>query len=551
MEKKEISGYGEGNYFLGSGNTACSSCSGPSGLGFPNWSKSTSTMAVTVLRLISCTFAAISLGCFGCVLFFMAYLYYVHKINDHLPGPPRSSFILGHLPELWKYKAATSRTMSEFLLEKRLEYGPIFILFLIHRRLVVLGDATYLRHVYINNHASLYKNRFVYTKLGFVYGERGAGYGLVMNTNEASWRKRRQLMNPAFHRKCLKDFISDFNDVCDMFLTRMDAVVDGGKPTSMVQEFAKVTLEVISRVSFNINTHAIEDPNSPFPGAIRQYLSGMQDNIDIPLHPTLLAIFQFKLFQNATKREQIDAARLLRKFASDCTTTRMKDIADDKAVPDDLLSLLIKDGSLSLDDIIDEFVTIFFAGQETTANSLSFTLYEVIRNPHVEAKLLNEVKAVLGERDYVEFDDLAKLKYLGQVLEEALRKYPVAMAPARLLAKDITVGGYHIPKGNEIHSRQLLFAMNPEIWENPEVFDPERFSDAKNIPNLRMTHFPFSIGPRNCIGQTFAKFESKVIFAKLLQKFQFRLLPGQTGQMKERLTMTPLDGVMCEVTRRE
>jgi hypothetical protein len=147
-------------------------------------------------------------------------------------------------------------------------------------------------------------------------------------------------------------------------------------------------------------------------------------------------------------------------------------------------------------------------------------------------------------------DDLAKLKYLGQVLEEALRKYPVAPAPSRVLAKDITVGGYHIPKGNEINSLQMFFSMNPEIWENPEVFDPERFSDAKNIPNFSMTHFPFSIGPRNCIGQTFAKFESKVILAKLLQKFQFRLLPGQTNRMKARLTMTPRDGVMCEVTKR-
>jgi cholesterol 24(S)-hydroxylase len=98
----------------------------------------------------------------------------------------------------------------------------------------------------------------------------------------------------------------------------------------------------------------------------------VQDNINIPLYPTLLGIFQFKLFQNAIKREQMDAARFLRKFASDCTTTRMKDIADDKAVPGDLLSLLIKDGSLTLDDIIDEFLTIFIAGQEITANSLSF-----------------------------------------------------------------------------------------------------------------------------------------------------------------------------------
>ena len=110
----------------------------------------------------------------------------------------------------------------------------------------------------------------------------------------------------------------------------------------------------------------------------------------------------------------------------------MKDIADNKPVPDDLLSLLIKDDSLSLDDIIDQFLTIFTARQETTANSLSFALYEIIRNPLVEEKLLNEINDVVGERNYVEFDDLAKLEYLGQILEEALRKYPVAPAPVRV-----------------------------------------------------------------------------------------------------------------------
>ena len=508
-------------------------------------------MAVAVLSLISYILATILVGCSGCVLCLVAYLYYVHKINDHLPGPPRSSFILGHLPDIWNYKAATGRTSNEFLLEKRLEYGPIFVIFIVYKPIVFLGDSSYLRHVYINNHASLCKSSSFYPKLGFIYGERGAGYGLVVNTNEASWRKRRQLMNPAFHRKCLKDFMINFNNVCDTFLTHMSTVVDGGKPTSMAKEFAKVTLEAISQVSFNINTNAIEDPDSPFPDAIRRYLSGVQDNIEIPLHPRLLAIFQFSLFQNGTKREQINAARFLRKFASDCITSRMKDISDNKDCPNDLLSLLIRDSSLSLDDKIDEFITIFIAGQETTTNSLSFVLFEIISNPHVEEKLLDEVNEVLGGRDYVEFDDLAKLKYLGQVLEEGLRKYPVAPAPARMLVKSIEVGGYHIRKGSSINSQQLFFGMNPEIWENPEVFDPERFSSAKDIPNFSMTHFPFSIGPRNCIGQTFSKFESKVILAKLLRKFQFALSPGQTSRMKARLTLTPRDGVMCMVTKRE
>ncbi|XP_028418459.1 cholesterol 24-hydroxylase-like [Dendronephthya gigantea] len=389
--------------------------------------------------------------------------------------------------------------------------------------------------------------------MGFIFGERGAGYGLVTNTDEASWRKRRQIMNPAFHRSCLKDFISKFNDVCDRFLSHMNKIVDSAKPTSMVQEFANVTLEVISQVSFNFNTHAIEDPESPFAEAIRHYLRGVQANAEIPLNPTMLAIFQFKPFQNATKRMQIKVAQFLRRFALDCVTTRMRDIANNSIVPNDLLSILIKDGSLSLDEVIDEFLTVFIAGQETTANSLSFTLYEIIRNPHVEAKLLNEINKVLDGRDNVEFDDLAKLKYLGQVLNEGLRKYPVAPAPSRTLVKDITVGGYHIPKGNGIHSHQYFFSMNPKIWQNPEVFDPERFSNdnIESIPNFSLTFFPFSFGPHSCIGQTFAKFESKVILVKLLQKFKFRLMPDQTGRMLARLTYTPRDGVICEVSRRE
>ena len=507
--------------------------------------------AFTLLYLLSYILATTLVLCFGFVLCFVAYIHYIHKINGHIPGPPRSSFILGHLPDIWKFKSTTGRIAAKYILEKRFEYGPVFVLFFCHRAVVFLGDSSYLRHVYVNNHKILQKDTLVYHKLGFIFGERGAGFGLVINTDEVLWRKRRRLMNPVFHRKCLREFMTNFNDVCDRFLAHINTVARDGEPASMVQEFAKVTLEAISQVSFNINTQAIEDPNSPFPAAIRNYLWGVQANLEIPISATFLSIFQLMLLQNDTKREQINAAKFIRKFGSDCIIARMKNIADGKQVPNDLLNILIKDDNLSMDDKIDEFITIFVAGQETTANSLSFTLYEIIRNPDVQTKLLNEINEVLGERDDVEYDDLVKFKYLGQVLEESLRKHPVALSPSRLLTKDLTVGGYHISRGTRISSMQLFFATNPEIWKDPEVFDPERFSNLENMQDMTMTHFPFSIGPRNCIGQTFAKFESKVILAKLLRKFQFDLLPDQTDRMEARLTLIPKDGVICKVIRRE
>ena len=490
---------------------------------------------------------------FVCLFFgFMLHLHHIHQRNAHLPGPPRSSFIFGNLADYWSYKKATDgRTMHEFVLEQRLKYGPIFLMTFINRAVVFLADSHYIREVFINNHKYLCKPSFRYTKVGFVFGVRGGGYGLVTNTDESSWRKRRHIMNPAFHRKCLKDFTTNFNNVSNRFLIHLENVVDGCETVSMVEEFSKVTLEAISQVSFNINTNAIEDPQSPFPSAIRNYLRGVQANFEIPIPAAVLGIFQFKLFQKESQRVQIDATRFLRKFASECISARKKDIDEKKDLPNDLLSLLINDGSLTREDIIDEFITIFIAGQETTANSLAFTLFEILSNPDVEAKLLNEIKEVLGDRDNVEFEDLAKLKYTGQVLEESLRKHPVVLGvPGRLLQKEISVGGYQIPKGNVVNTNSLLFAMNPEIWNNPEVFDPERFADPASIPNLSMIHFPFSVGPRNCIGQTFAKFESKVVLVKLLQKFQFKLLPNQTDRILARMTLTPRDGVMCEVHRR-
>ena len=506
-------------------------------------------MIYTVFSLLFHVLSAFVAGILGLFLSFLLYLHYLHKINEHLPGPPRSSFIFGHIPKIWEYRQS-GRAMCEYILHKRLEYGPIFSLFFLHRPAVVFGDATYVKEVFINSQKYLHKEKFDYDKMAFIFGERAIGYGLVSNTDVDSWRKRRRLINPAFHRKCLKNFMNDFNQVCDRFLERMNHVVENGEETSMLKEFGNVTLDIMSQVSFNINVGAIEHPESHFPLAITSVFRGMQVCFKIPVSSYLLSIFQFKLFQTAEQKEQIDAAKFLRRFAFKCITDRVKDIEANKQVPDDLLNILVNDKTLSMDDIIDEFLTIFVAGHETTANSLAFTLYEIIRHPDIERKICDEIDEVLGSKEYVDFEDLGNLKYLGQVLQEGLRKHPVVEGPASILEKELTIGGYKIPKGNMVMSGNYLFSHNPDIWKNPDIFDPERFSAPENIPNFSTLYFPFSVGPRNCIGQTVAKFETKVILARVLRKFQFQLLPGQTAKMEERVTIAPKDGVMCQVTKR-
>ncbi len=104
-----------------------------------------------VLTLLLCFIGTI-LVAFGCLfLCFMLYLHYIHKINAHLPGPPRSSFIFGNLPDYLEYKKATGKPLPEYVLKKRLEYGPIFLMMYLHRPIVYLGDPSYVREVFVNN----------------------------------------------------------------------------------------------------------------------------------------------------------------------------------------------------------------------------------------------------------------------------------------------------------------------------------------------------------------------------------------------------------------
>ena len=89
------------------------------------------------------------------------------------------------------------------------------------------------------------------------------------------------------------------------------------------------------------------------------------------------------------------------------------------------------------------------------------------------------------------------------------------------------------------------------VWEDPDVFDPDRFSPARKENISQAKYFPFSLGPRTCIGKTLAQFEAKVLMARVLREFKFELLPGQTAKAIENLTMKPRDGVICTLTHRK
>ncbi|XP_042175115.1 cholesterol 24-hydroxylase-like [Oncorhynchus tshawytscha] len=198
--------------------------------------------------------------------------------------------------------------------------------------------------------------------------------------------------------------------------------------------------------------------------------------------------------------------------------------------------------------MLDNFVTFFIVGQETTANQLAFAVMELGRLPEILTKVRQEVDDVLGMKQEINFDDLGKMTYLSQVLKETLRLYPTALVTSRFISNDIVINGIPIPAGVTCVFNSYVCGRLDKFFEDPLKFDPERFHPDAAKPYY--CYYPFSLGPRSCLGQSFAQVEAKVVMAKLLQRFDFSLLPGQSFDILDTGTLRPKSGVVCNIRHR-
>lgn len=215
----------------------------------------------------------------------------------------------------------------------------------------------------------------------------------------------------------------------------------------------------------------------------------------------------------------------------------------------DLLSMLVfardeeTGESMSEKQLRDEVMTIFLAGHETTANALSWTWYLLSKHPDVERRLDAELKEVLGGRVPTLFD-LKNLKYTLQVLNETMRLYPPVWEIGRENIGTDQLGGYDIPSNSTIILSAYVTHRHPDFWENPEGFDPERFSPEHSGNRPQYAYFPFGGGPRTCIGNNFALMEAQLVIADIAQKYRLELVPGHVVEPEPMITLRPRNGIL-------
>ncbi|XP_068111072.1 cholesterol 24-hydroxylase-like [Hyperolius riggenbachi] len=430
-----------------------------------------------------------------CFLLYCAYIHYTHLKYDHIPGPPRDSFLMGHSPTFMKL-TKDNGIIYDCLLDWVLKYGPVVRINGLHKVFMIVTDPEAIKELLMS---SKHPKEHFYENIFYLFGVRFMGKGLLTDRDHEHWYKQRRMMDPAFSRTYLMSLMGTFNDKAEELMEKLAEKADIKSEVKMHDMFNKVTLDVIAKVAFGMDLNTLHDDQTPFPRAIFMTMQGMIEvrNPFIRFQPSKRKVIQ----------EIRESVHLLRKTGRECLERRQRMIQEGGDIPTDILSQILRGDALENDCdnelMIDNFVTFFIAGQETTANQLAFAVQELGRHPDILRKAQAEVDEVIGAKRDLEYEDLGKLRYLSQVLKETLRLYPSVPGTSRVTAEELVIDGVMIPKNSSVTVNTYVTGRMEQFFPEPLKFNPDRFN--RDSPKPYYTYFPFSLGPRSCIGQVFAQ----------------------------------------------
>lgn len=366
---------------------------------------------------------------------------------------------------------------------------------------------------------------------GKVYGgfELFFGKGLL-TTDGHAWKTLRTTGAPFFRAGFLHPNVPAITGAVHDLAERWAELARRGEPVDIVPEVMRLAFDVVTRVLCGYDLRHRADEVIP---AIVNVLSAM-----FPGSPELLlphwvpGPHRARLL--ATQRVLDDAVAELIDERPDRLVTALLDASDvDTGKP------------LSRRQVMDELKTHLLAGHETTGCGLAWTLHELAAHPAAGERLRAEVVSVLGDRD-PSAEDLPKLAYLGQVVDESLRLHPPIPMFPREPVRDVQVGGYRIPAGSTLFVSPFTVHHDPRHWPDPERFDPDRFAPDRPGP-ARYTYLPFGGGQRRCIGAPLAELEIRIAVAMIARRFRLTPLPGHRVDPHSLISLRPRSGLRMRI----
>ncbi|WP_051162144.1 cytochrome P450 [Nocardia brevicatena] len=446
--------------------------------------------------------------------------------KENIPGPHG------------KFRTAISfqRSPLPFLAHAVQTYGDVVAVDIPKLPFVVVNHPDHVDHILKRHHRN-------YDRHGpsFDMARNFFGNGLA-TAARPGWLSQRRLLQPAFHRKHITTFGQIMTSTIAETLERWGTVCARNDTLDLRAEMSNLTLRIVVRALFGMN---------PPDTVIRRFTTSVETSTEelatymrFPLIPLSVPTPGHRRFHRAMAT--------LDEIVYDMIARQRREDGDNTS----LLSLMIQardaDTGEAMSDtqLHDEVLTMLFAGHETSATTLCWAWYLLGRHPETEQRLTEEVDRVLGGR-HPDISDTTQLACIRRVVLETLRLYPPAWQLLRRAETDDEISGYHISAGTLVFWSYYLIHRHRDFWDQPEQFNPDRFTDQDGIIGDKPGFYPFGAGPRLCIGNTFAMAEMQLAMAMILQRF--RMTPTDTTEIppKASLTLQPAKPYTVRLSPRE
>jgi len=449
---------------------------------------------------------------------------------EHFLGTPATA--PGPLgPDMLKDFALIRRNPLEFLFKTWRSYGDVVQFPIPKPPTYLVNSPTGVRQVLVNNAKNYDKSTIQYGALSLVTGSG------LLTANTDLWRERRPIIQPAFHQKVLDNLIPVTNRAAQRMLHDIEREVSGSV-TDIDQFMLNASLEVVGEFLFGSD---LSDDANAITAATLEALEIVIKRARVPLSPP-------RAIPTPGNRVLKRSLRTLDAAVSSIVSSREKlDSTVDPNEVSHLVDLLLaarSSGQIDRDGIRDEIVTFIIAGHETVASALSWSIALLAAHPEKQDRVAQEARAASA----LELNaKVAQMPYTQAVFNETLRLYPPAWLITRKARGADQIDGHDIPAGALVITSPALLHRHPDIWSNPDAFDPERFLDS--YP--RESFIPFGAGLRQCIGKDFAYVEGVIMLASLCERLEFEYPAGQGLPASDPLvTIRPVGGVKVRTIRR-
>ncbi len=368
----------------------------------------------------------------------------------------------------------------------------------------------------------------------------------IFTTNGEVWEKQRDLLKPSFEMTRINKVFGLMNDAANDMMKKFDKH-KSGEIVEVDEYMTFVTADVIFRT---IMSEKLDEKKGK--EVLEAFVTFQEETARAAMRKMFCVPKWISYVLGEKKR--LAAGDVIRQTLSDIIKPRYDAVTNgEEIITEDILSSLLKvvdadtNERFSFEEILDQVAMLFLAGHETTASSLTWTLYILSMAQEEQEKAYKEINEVCGKEDLT-IHHIRKLKYLTNVFKEALRLYPPVGFFAREAKEEKEMRSKHIKVGAGMVVAPWLIQRHEEYWENPHEFDPTRFEDKGNIQ--KGTYLPFGMGERICIGQGFAMQESILILANILREYKLDLKEGFVPDVVGRLTIRSANGMYIKMTKR-